>query len=113
MRCLCILPLCGFLASSLAWAAPEGTSTPSGRIDKDDVPRCWFLVRETVVPVNLPDVTVRVEAGSKPATRRVLFQRKTPPYQLVHQLEVDAGRAAELQDEVSERLEYCFGPSGR
>jgi hypothetical protein len=69
--------------------------------------RCWYVVEETVVPVNLPQVTVRVVPTSDHAMRRVSFRDVAKPRQLITEAVVSPERAQELMDALAHRRNEC------
>jgi len=71
--------------------------------------RCWYVVHETVVPVNLPTVAITVTVAPDPALRNVTFARTARPGTVVTEVTVTPDRAEELVDAVARRREECAG----
>ncbi|HEX6704006.1 MAG TPA: hypothetical protein VF169_04530 [Albitalea sp.] len=71
------------------------------------LPRCWYVVHETVVPVNLAAVAIAVTVAPDPALRIVTFARIALPGTVVTEITVSPARAQELIDEVARRREEC------
>ena len=73
--------------------------------------RCWYVVEETVVPVNLPRVLIDVSPAPGPAMRRVRFRDSAKPAGLITEVVVSADRAHELLEALAQRRNECAGGS--
>ena len=92
--CLSAMPYC------IAHPLTGGTPAP--------VPsRCWYVVQETVVPVNLVTVSVTVTGTGDPGLRKVIFRDAARQNRLVTQVETTPNRAAELIDAIQRRRREC------
>ena len=89
---------------SLATAAGQGNAT-----EPAEAPRCWYVVPETVVPVNLNEVAVVASAASDPAHRRVTFVRLNRPMKVVTEFVATTDRFEELAEITAHRRNECAG----
>jgi hypothetical protein len=71
------------------------------------VARCWYVVPETVVPVNLNEVAVVSSPASDPSLRKVTFLGTGRPMKVVTELVVDPMRLDELLEVVARRRSEC------
>ena len=71
------------------------------------VARCWYVVPETVVPVNLNEVAVVTSQASDASLRRVTFLQTGRPMKVVTELVVDPMRLDELLESVAQRRHEC------
>jgi hypothetical protein len=71
------------------------------------VVRCWHVVPETVVPVNLNEVAVVSSPAGDASLRRVTFLQIGRPIKVVTELVVDPMRLGELLEAVAHRRSEC------
>ena len=99
-----------FAASFAALAC--ASSHAGGVADRfQSLERCWYVVEETVVPVNLPRVLIDVSPAPGSAMRRVRFRDSAKPVGLITEVVVSADRAHELLEALAQRRNECAGGS--
>ena len=100
-------------AFAAAFAALACASSHAGGVaDRfQSLERCWYVVEETVVPVNLPRVLIDVSPAPGFAMRRVRFRDSAKPAGLITEVVVSADRAHELLEALAQRRNECAGAS--
>lgn len=98
------VPLLAFAACMSCRAAATNEGHPVAVLE-----RCWYVVQETVVPVNLPRVTVSVSATADSMHRRVTFRQIAKPNKVVTEIVVTPDRADELLEVLAFRRSECAG----
>jgi hypothetical protein len=73
--------------------------------------RCWYVIQETVVPVNLPKVSVVVAGAQHPSLRKVTIRELASPKRLVTEFFATPERVDELLQSLAQRRHACSGGS--
>jgi hypothetical protein len=90
-------------------ATATGQGKPTEPTEPAEAPRCWYVVPETVVPVNLNEVAVVASAASDPAHRKVTFMRLDKPMKVVTEFVATTDRFEELAEITAHRRNECAG----
>ena len=99
-----------FVAAGMLVMSSLATATGQGKPSEGaEAPRCWYVVPETVVPVNLNEVALVASAASDPAHRRVTFLRLTRPTKVVTEFLATTDRFEELAEITALRRNECAG----
>jgi hypothetical protein len=85
----------------------RGAASPQACSSAPVAARCWYVVPETVVPVNLNDVAVVSSRVHDASLRRVTFLQTARPMKVVTELVVDPLRLDEVLESVAQRRNEC------